>query len=92
MKHKSCSGFSSNLSPTLRIISRQEMLFLARCLAVDDSPVPDDWQGGLDVQYQTGPGFRESGWKLRMQVRTTNQRAKVHNVVGVLRGSIEPGL
>ena len=54
--------------------------------------MPDDWQGGLDVQYQTGPGFRESGWKLRMQVRTTNQRAKVHNVVGVLRGSIEPGL
>ncbi|XP_012946196.1 putative N-acetylated-alpha-linked acidic dipeptidase [Aplysia californica] len=55
-----------------------------------DKEVPLDWQGGLNLTYKTGPGFLQPGWKVQLNVTSSNQRAKAENVFGIIRGSVEP--
>lgn len=52
---------------------------------------PAEWRGGLDVTYRLGPGMAEAGWTLGLEVHTHNARATTYDVVGVIRGSEEPG-
>ncbi|RUS84604.1 hypothetical protein EGW08_007631 [Elysia chlorotica] len=51
---------------------------------------PQTWQGGLDLKYRLGPGFTDSSLKLELNVTNKNERAKVENVFGIIRGDIEP--
>ncbi|CAG0901466.1 unnamed protein product [Darwinula stevensoni] len=51
---------------------------------------PPEWQGALNVTYRLGPGFAQPNWKVKMEVRTRNEMATVHNVIGILHGSVEP--
>lgn len=50
------------------------------------------WQGGLNVTYRLGPGFIPpySNSKLKLHVRTYNERRMTHNVIGYIRGEHEP--
>ncbi|CAG0916173.1 unnamed protein product, partial [Notodromas monacha] len=50
---------------------------------------PSDWQGDLSVTYKLGPGFSNNE-KIKMEVYTENTMATTYNVVGILRGSVEP--
>jgi Zn-dependent M28 family amino/carboxypeptidase len=50
---------------------------------------PEDWQGGLSVKYKLGPGFA-NGEKVRMEVYTENLMTTTYNVIGIIRGSVEP--
>uniref|UniRef100_A0A8C5KVG9 Glutamate carboxypeptidase 2 n=1 Tax=Jaculus jaculus TaxID=51337 RepID=A0A8C5KVG9_JACJA len=54
---------------------------------------PDkSWIGALNVSYNIGPGFTESesSRKVRMHVHNTNQITRIYNVIGTIRGSVEP--
>nr|XP_004661942.2 N-acetylated-alpha-linked acidic dipeptidase 2 [Jaculus jaculus]XP_045001733.1 N-acetylated-alpha-linked acidic dipeptidase 2 [Jaculus jaculus] len=54
---------------------------------------PDkSWIGALNVSYNIGPGFieSESSRKVRMHVHNTNQITRIYNVIGTIRGSVEP--
>nr|XP_039266344.1 putative N-acetylated-alpha-linked acidic dipeptidase [Styela clava] len=54
--------------------------------------VLEDWKGGLNITYRYGPGFvgEHSTSKMKMHVNTTNEMAITKNVVGIIRGSVEP--
>lgn len=51
---------------------------------------PQDWQGGLNITYRLGPGFREADWTVNLEVNNHNTMATTQNVIGVLRGREEP--
>ncbi|KAL7639055.1 UNVERIFIED_CONTAM: hypothetical protein RMT77_010589 [Armadillidium vulgare] len=51
---------------------------------------PSDWQGALNFTYNFGPGFKDCGCRLSMEVNTHNQRTTTYNVVGVMKGIEEP--
>lgn len=51
---------------------------------------PEEWQGGLNVTYKLGPGLTEPGWTLGLEVLTHSVRTTTYNVIGVIKGSVEP--
>ncbi|GFO17324.1 N-acetylated-alpha-linked acidic dipeptidase 2 [Plakobranchus ocellatus] len=53
-------------------------------------PGASDWQGGMNITYRTGPGFLDTSWRIQLNVTSHNQRAKVENVIGIIKGEIEP--
>uniref|UniRef100_A0A0B7B9R7 Peptidase M28 domain-containing protein n=1 Tax=Arion vulgaris TaxID=1028688 RepID=A0A0B7B9R7_9EUPU len=53
-------------------------------------PTPSDLSGGLNITYRTGPAFLETGMKIQLNVTTKNERAKVENVFGIIKGFVEP--
>ncbi|KFV68136.1 N-acetylated-alpha-linked acidic dipeptidase 2, partial [Dryobates pubescens] len=50
------------------------------------------WKGSLNVSYNIGPGFAGefSTRKVRMHVHTTSNITRIYNVIGTLRGAVEP--
>lgn len=53
---------------------------------------PNNWKGALNVSYRTGPGFI-SDYKnqtVRMNIHTNNQVTRIYNVIGKIRGALEP--
>ncbi|XP_060586029.1 N-acetylated-alpha-linked acidic dipeptidase 2-like [Ruditapes philippinarum] len=54
--------------------------------------VPEDWRGGMNVTYRFGDGFlkRLNGMQAHIKVTTSNKMVTAYNVIGVIRGSIEP--
>jgi Zn-dependent M28 family amino/carboxypeptidase len=52
------------------------------------NPAPSQWIGTLDVKYNLGP--LQSGWKVKLNISTSNQMRTIYNTIGILRGSIEP--
>ncbi|GFO49278.1 N-acetylated-alpha-linked acidic dipeptidase 2 [Plakobranchus ocellatus] len=53
-------------------------------------PGDSDWQGGMNITYRTGPGFLNTSWRIQLNVTSHNQRAKAENVIGIIKGEIEP--
>uniref|UniRef100_A0A8B9CZ75 Aminopeptidase NAALADL1 n=1 Tax=Anser brachyrhynchus TaxID=132585 RepID=A0A8B9CZ75_9AVES len=54
---------------------------------------PDSsWKGSLNVSYNIGPGFADSSStrKVRMHVHSNSKITRIYNVIGVLRGAVEP--
>ncbi|KAM9565188.1 N-acetylated-alpha-linked acidic dipeptidase 2-like isoform 1-T1 [Guaruba guarouba] len=61
--------------------------------AMGGSAAPDSsWKGSLNVPYNIGPGFagNSSTRKVRMHVHTNNKITRIYNVIGTLRGAVEP--
>ncbi|XP_074672399.1 N-acetylated-alpha-linked acidic dipeptidase 2-like isoform X1 [Strix aluco] len=61
--------------------------------AMGGPAAPDSsWKGSLNVSYNIGPGFAEnsSTRKVRMHVHTNNKITRIYNVIGILRGAVEP--
>ncbi|VDM57142.1 unnamed protein product [Angiostrongylus costaricensis] len=52
-------------------------------------PVPQPWQGAINVTYRTGPGFQMDE-KLTMEVHGKLKVKTIRNVVGYIRGKDEP--
>ena len=55
--------------------------------------VPASWQGGIvNVTYRLGPELSKEhhGWKVRMVVNNYLEEKEDTNVIGVIRGEIEP--
>uniref|UniRef100_A0A7E4WCP9 Glutamate carboxypeptidase 2 n=1 Tax=Panagrellus redivivus TaxID=6233 RepID=A0A7E4WCP9_PANRE len=53
-------------------------------------PVPSDWQGGLNFTYRLGPGFKDAETTIKVDVRSTLTKRKIRNVVGYIKGAVEP--
>lgn len=53
---------------------------------------PDSWKGALNVSYRIGPGFTDGfrQKKVRMNIHTNNQVTRIYNVIGWIRGAVEP--
>ncbi|XP_045930614.1 N-acetylated-alpha-linked acidic dipeptidase 2 isoform X3 [Micropterus dolomieu] len=53
---------------------------------------PNNWKGALDVSYRIGPGFTDDfkSQKVRMNIYTNNQVTRIYNVIGRIRGALEP--
>ncbi|XP_050188263.1 putative N-acetylated-alpha-linked acidic dipeptidase isoform X2 [Myiozetetes cayanensis] len=61
--------------------------------AMGGPAAPDSsWKGNLNVSYNIGPGFtgNSSTRKVRMHVHTSNKITRIYNVIGILRGAVEP--
>ncbi|NXV00431.1 NALD2 dipeptidase, partial [Cettia cetti] len=61
--------------------------------AMGGPAAPDNsWKGSLNVSYNIGPGFtgNSSTRKVRMHVHTSNKITRIYNVIGILRGALEP--
>ncbi|XP_038617708.1 putative N-acetylated-alpha-linked acidic dipeptidase [Tachyglossus aculeatus] len=57
------------------------------------SPPPEtSWKGNLNISYNLGPGFTAnySSWKVKMRIQTNNKVTRIYNVIGTLRGAVEP--
>uniref|UniRef100_A0A8D3E9B6 Aminopeptidase NAALADL1 n=1 Tax=Scophthalmus maximus TaxID=52904 RepID=A0A8D3E9B6_SCOMX len=54
---------------------------------------PNNWKGALNVSYKIGPGFANDfqSQKVRMNIHTNNQVTRIYNVIGRIRGALEPG-
>uniref|UniRef100_A0A8C1NCT3 Glutamate carboxypeptidase 2 n=1 Tax=Cyprinus carpio TaxID=7962 RepID=A0A8C1NCT3_CYPCA len=53
---------------------------------------PDNWKGALNISYRIGPGFTDglNQNKVRMNIHTNNQVTRIYNVIGWIRGAVEP--
>uniref|UniRef100_A0AAQ6A4I6 glutamate carboxypeptidase II n=1 Tax=Amphiprion ocellaris TaxID=80972 RepID=A0AAQ6A4I6_AMPOC len=53
---------------------------------------PNNWKGALNVSYMIGPGFTDDfkSQKVRMNIYTNNQVTRIYNVIGRIRGALEP--
>uniref|UniRef100_A0A4W6F968 Glutamate carboxypeptidase 2 n=1 Tax=Lates calcarifer TaxID=8187 RepID=A0A4W6F968_LATCA len=53
---------------------------------------PNNWKGGLNISYRIGPGFTDDfkSQKVRMNIHTNNQVTRIYNVIGRIRGALEP--
>uniref|UniRef100_A0A3B3YW23 Glutamate carboxypeptidase 2 n=1 Tax=Poecilia mexicana TaxID=48701 RepID=A0A3B3YW23_9TELE len=53
---------------------------------------PNNWKGALNVSYKTGPGFTGDfkSQKVRMNIYSNNQVSRIYNVIGKIRGALEP--
>uniref|UniRef100_A0A8C6KQ60 glutamate carboxypeptidase II n=1 Tax=Nothobranchius furzeri TaxID=105023 RepID=A0A8C6KQ60_NOTFU len=53
---------------------------------------PNNWKGALNVSYRIGPGFTDDfkSQKVRMNIHTNNQVTRIYNVIGKIRGALEP--
>ncbi|XDV32908.1 hypothetical protein PO909_003568 [Leuciscus waleckii] len=53
---------------------------------------PDNWKGSLNISYRLGPGFMDGFQqnKVRMNIHTNNQVTRIYNVIGWIRGAVEP--
>ncbi|RXN24250.1 N-acetylated-alpha-linked acidic dipeptidase [Labeo rohita] len=53
---------------------------------------PDNWKGALNISYRIGPGFVDgfNQNKVRMNIYTNNQVTRIYNVIGWIRGAVEP--
>ncbi|XP_069422745.1 glutamate carboxypeptidase 2 isoform X3 [Ovis canadensis] len=56
------------------------------------APPDDSWKGGLKVPYNVGPGFigNFSAQKVKMHIHSNNKVERIYNVIGTLRGAVEP--
>ncbi|KAM9657896.1 N-acetylated-alpha-linked acidic dipeptidase 2 isoform 1-T1 [Trichechus inunguis] len=56
------------------------------------APPDESWKGSLNVNYNIGPGFtgNDSFRKIRMHVHNFNKITRIYNVIGTIRGSVEP--
>ncbi|XP_058162148.1 N-acetylated-alpha-linked acidic dipeptidase 2 isoform X2 [Dasypus novemcinctus] len=56
------------------------------------APPDESWKGSLNVSYNIGPGFTGSNSfrKVRMHVHNTNKITRIYNVIGTIKGSVEP--
>uniref|UniRef100_A0A8C2PQ88 Aminopeptidase NAALADL1 n=1 Tax=Cyprinus carpio TaxID=7962 RepID=A0A8C2PQ88_CYPCA len=54
---------------------------------------PDNWKGALNISYRIGPGLTDglNQNKVRMNIHTNNQVTRIYNVIGWIRGAVEPG-
>lgn len=68
-------------------ISYGDAIHILREMEGDD--VPDEWKGSLDVPYKLGPGLA-NGRKIQLDVNNKNVRRQTYNVIGMIRGSLEP--
>lgn len=53
---------------------------------------PEAWKGNLNVSYNIGPGFvgNFSSRQVRMHVYTNNKVTRIYDVIGTIRGALEP--
>ncbi|KAM8976157.1 N-acetylated-alpha-linked acidic dipeptidase 2 isoform 2-T2 [Pelodytes ibericus] len=53
---------------------------------------PNTWKGSLNISYNIGPGFRSefSNRKVRMHVHSNNEVTRIYDVIGTIRGAVEP--
>ena len=51
--------------------------------------VPESWRGGLNITYRIGP--LASGRQVRMNISTRNSIRRAENVIGIIKGAVEPG-
>ncbi|XP_075402552.1 glutamate carboxypeptidase 2 isoform X2 [Tenrec ecaudatus] len=56
------------------------------------APPDDSWKGTLQVPYNVGPGFtgNVSTQKVRMHIQSISKVTRIYNVIGTLRGAVEP--
>ncbi|KAM8975426.1 putative N-acetylated-alpha-linked acidic dipeptidase isoform 2-T2 [Pelodytes ibericus] len=60
---------------------------------IGGEPAPDStWKGNLNVSYNLGPGFKDSqaSHKVRMNIHSYNEIRRVYNVIGTIKGAVEP--
>ncbi|XP_019664131.1 glutamate carboxypeptidase 2 isoform X1 [Ailuropoda melanoleuca] len=57
------------------------------------APPDSSWKGNLQVPYNVGPGFigNFSTQKVKMHIHSNNEVTRIYNVIGTLRGAVEPG-
>lgn len=72
-------------------IGYDEAEILFRSLS-SENPAPPEWVGSLNTSYNLGPKLVNPGWKVRINVSTTNQIRTTYNTIGILRGSVEEGI
>ncbi|XP_067363041.1 N-acetylated-alpha-linked acidic dipeptidase 2 isoform X2 [Channa argus] len=53
---------------------------------------PNNWKGALNISYRIGPGFTNDfrSQKVRMNIYTNNKVSRIYNVIGRIRGALEP--
>ncbi|XP_067680231.1 N-acetylated-alpha-linked acidic dipeptidase 2-like [Haliotis asinina] len=61
---------------------------ILREMGGDEAPVA--WRGGLNITYRLGPGLEKTGWKIQMNISTTNEIKTAYNVIGIIKGLTEP--
>ncbi|XP_069102028.1 putative N-acetylated-alpha-linked acidic dipeptidase isoform X2 [Argopecten irradians] len=58
--------------------------------AMKGNQVPVSWRGGLPITYKFGPGFTNNTIKARLTVNNLEEVKTVRNVIGYIRGEVEP--
>ncbi|RWS12811.1 N-acetylated-alpha-linked acidic dipeptidase 2-like protein [Dinothrombium tinctorium] len=52
--------------------------------------VPKEWAGLFNFTYRLGPGFQNTSLKLRLKVNNKLVNTTISNVIGYIRGDVEP--
>lgn len=51
---------------------------------------PDAWQGGLNITYRVGPGFKDKKTRIKMVVGSLMIKKPIYDVIGTITGTEEP--
>ncbi|XP_075448665.1 glutamate carboxypeptidase 2-like isoform X3 [Ascaphus truei] len=56
------------------------------------SPPDKSWKGSLNISYNIGPGYTgsQASQKIRMHIYTFSEIRRVYNVIGTIKGAVEP--
>ncbi|XP_071962718.1 N-acetylated-alpha-linked acidic dipeptidase 2-like [Antedon mediterranea] len=57
---------------------------------LDGEDVPEEWRGKLNVTYKFGQTFKNPNRKIKLKVLSKKEVRTVYNVVGMIKGSVEP--
>jgi N-acetylated-alpha-linked acidic dipeptidase len=60
---------------------------------LDGTKAPTAWNGGLNITYNLGPGFKNEGnSNLTLHLKVTNRLVNktIYNVIGTIKGKVEP--
>uniref|UniRef100_H2YB01 glutamate carboxypeptidase II n=1 Tax=Ciona savignyi TaxID=51511 RepID=H2YB01_CIOSA len=87
--HKSDSSLTLPKIPITPIGYIDAIKYLSK---IGGPEVPTAWKGGMNITYRFGPGFAGDhvNSSMKMSVKTTNQVATIRNVIGYIRGGVEP--
>ncbi|KAG8137012.1 putative N-acetylated-alpha-linked acidic dipeptidase 2 protein [Naja naja] len=80
-------GYPAKVHP----ISYHDAEVLLRFMGGSAAP-HQSWKGNLNVSYNVGPGFLDhySTRKVKMHVHSTSQITRIYNVIGSIKGAVEP--
>ena len=51
---------------------------------------PEEWQGAFNFTYFFGPQTKNN-YNVSLQVHNQNKKVKIYNVIGMIKGHLEPG-
>ena len=91
MDYRNQSNYDKLPKIPAQVIGYEVANELFKLFEQNNNLVPDSWKGEMSAKYTFG-GKLQGGRLLTLNVYNKRKIAKTYNVIGIIRGELEPGL